>query len=74
MEFKPNAITDTGNHKIRSKIGSLNEFWAVIERDRIIYARHRIYPSAFFYSWQIKEIMKWINNGWFWTADKIEED
>jgi hypothetical protein len=62
-------ITKNG-YFIGTQIASLNEFWITINRDSIIYARHRVYPTAFFFSWQIKLISHWIQRGWFFQVSK----
>jgi hypothetical protein len=62
-------ITKTG-YLIGTQIGSLNEFWSTINSDSIIYARHRVYPTAFFFSWQIRLISNWIERGWFFQVSK----
>ena len=60
------------NFILEKKIESLDEFWDVINNKKSIYARHRMYPTAFFFSWNIKLIKKWMDNGWFWTAKKFD--
>ena len=54
--MKTGMITNYGNHIIKEQINSLDEFWDYISHSEIIYARHKVYPSAFFFSWQIKLI------------------
>ena len=60
-----------GNFILEKKIESLDEFWEAINKETSIYARHRMYPTAFFYSWHIKTVKEWLDNGWFWTAKKL---
>ena len=62
-------VIKSGNFKLKKKIENLNEFWDVINSSKSLYARHRMYASAFFFSWQIKEINKWLQRGWFWIAE-----
>ena len=62
-------VIKSGNFKLNKKIETLDEFWNVINNNKSLYARHRMYASAFFFSWQIKEINKWLQRGWFWTAE-----
>jgi len=61
------SLTKSG-FRIIKKIESLDEFWEVLNTDKSLFARHRMYPTAFFYSWQIRLIKKWIDAGWFFTA------
>ena len=70
--MKKGDKTKSGNFQLTNKIESLNEFWDVINSSKSIYARHRIYPTAFFFSWQIRLIKVWIDKGWFWTAERIK--
>lgn len=62
---------DKTGFKLTEKIETLDEFWKVVNEDKSIFARHRMYPSAFFMSWQIKLINEWLNRGWFFRAIKI---
>ena len=43
-------ITKYGNHIKKEQINSLDEFWEYISHSEIVYARHKVYPSAFFFS------------------------
>lgn len=69
--MKTGMITKNGNHIIKEQINSLDEFWDYISHSEIIYARHRVYPSAFFFSWHIKLIKSWIDNKYFFKVEKI---
>lgn len=64
--------TKTG-YVLVKKIESLDEFWQAIQTNKSIFARHKMYPSAFFYSWPIKLIKEWIDYGRFFIAYKIEK-
>ena len=59
--------TKTG-FKLTKKIETLDEFWQIINTDKSIFARHRMYPTAFFQSWNIRLIKMWIDAGWFFQA------
>ncbi len=67
-----NQLITSGNFKLKSKITSLDEFWKVINDEKSIFARHRMYPTAFFHGWTIRLINQWIKNDWFWTAERID--
>ena len=69
--METNDITKCGNHIIKEQINSLDEFWDYISHSTIIYARHKVYPSAFFFSWQIKQIKLWIDKKYFFKVEKI---
>ena len=69
--MKTGMITNYGNHIIKEQINSLDEFWDYISHSEIIYARHKVYPSAFFFSWQIKLIKSWIDSKYFFKVEKI---
>lgn len=61
--------TKTG-WKLVKRIDSLDEFWDVINMLDSIYARHRMYPTAFFHNWPIRMIHQWIERGFFFIARK----
>lgn len=67
-------ITTSGNFVLVKKIKCLNEFWSYINSNNVIFARHRMYPSAFFYSWSIRLISTWIKNGFFWIAEPTKNN
>ena len=69
--METNDITKCGNNIIKEQINSLDEFWDYISHSKIIYAEHRVYPSAFFFSWQIKQIKLWIDKKYFFKVEKI---
>lgn len=62
-------IVSGGNFKLKKRIESLDEFWEVINTEKSFFARHRMYPTAFFFSWQIKSINQWLSGGWFWVTE-----
>ena len=66
--METNDSTKSGNHIIKEQINSLDEFWDYISHSEIIYARHKVYPSAFFFSWPIKQIKLWIDNKYFFKV------
>lgn len=65
-------ITKTG-FELTEKIETLDEFWKVVNEDKSIFARHRMYPSAFILNWRIRLIKRWIDNGWFFRAIPIKK-
>lgn len=68
-ELRVGNITSTG-FKLTKKIETLDEFWDVINTDISLFARHRMYPTSFFMSWNIKLIKKWLEAEWFYRAYK----
>jgi len=64
-------ITKSGNFKLVKKVNSLDEFWNATNNHDSIFARHRMYPSAFFMGWPLRLVKMWLHNGWFYTAIKI---
>jgi hypothetical protein len=73
FKYVQGEITQSGNFELDRQITNLNEFYAVITSHKSIFARHRMYPAAFFFSWQMREVKKWIDARWFWTTLKIEK-
>lgn len=65
-------FVNKGKYILVKRIEDLDEFWEAIHINKSIFARHRIYPSAFFFSWQLRMIKSWINLGYFWTAKRSE--
>lgn len=59
--------TESG-FQLTKKIETLDEFWQIINTDKSIFARHRMYPTAFFQSWNIRLIKTWLDAGWFFQA------
>lgn len=71
-DLKEGYIIKSGNFMLTKKIKSLDEFYEIISEDDSVFARHRMYPTSFFFSWQIKLIKNWINQGLFYRAIKIK--
>lgn len=61
--------TPTG-YILTKKIETFDDFWIAINNEKSIFARHRMYPTAFFHSWNIRLIKRWIDAGWFYLAKK----
>lgn len=55
-KFKVGDTTDSGNFKLKTQITTLEQFWDVINKEESVFARHRMYPSAFFFSWQLAQL------------------
>lgn len=56
------------NFKLARCIRSLDDFYKALESEVSIFARHRMYPTAFFYSWPIKLIKEWVDKRCFWIT------
>ncbi len=70
-KLEKGAIIPPGNFVLVERIESLDRFYEVLQNNPSIFARHRMYPSAFFLSWQIKECKSWLDQGYFWKTLKI---
>lgn len=70
-DLKPGLITDSGNFELVKRIESLDELYFVLSEKQSIFARHRMYPTAFIFSWQMRLCFIWMGRGWFWTTKKI---
>jgi hypothetical protein len=66
--MKTGDLVQNSRYRLAQKITTLDDFWYYINTYQSIYARHRIYSSAFFFSWHIKTIKQWIDNGYFYTV------
>lgn len=66
------GFTTKSGFRLNKKVESLDEFWQIINTDKSIFARHRMYPTAFFQSWTIKTVKKWLDAGWFFRACKSD--
>jgi hypothetical protein len=64
--------TRSDNYVLYKKITNLNQFWKVINNNKSIFARHKMYPSAFFFSWNIKLVNEWIKYGYFWETKSLK--
>ena len=62
----------TGNFLIVKKIETLQEFREVLESDRSIFWRFKVMPTAFFWSWQFRQIDSAINGGHFYKVMQIK--
>lgn len=69
----PGYKTPTG-FTLTREITTLDEFWEAINTEKSIFARHRMYPTAFFFSWRIKTIKEWIDAGRFYRAYRDNDE
>ena len=66
-------ITDSGNFQLVKKIETLDELYDTLTRFKTIFARHKIYPSAFIYSWQIRTAKEWMDKGLFYSVIRVKK-
>ena len=69
-EVKHGAIV--GSFVLVKKIDTFEELYSYLESNKSIFARHRVYPCAFFLNWRIKACKNWIKNGYFYKIKKIK--
>ena len=69
-ELKPRAII--GNFRLVKKIDTFEELYSYLEANKSIFARHRVYPCAFFFNWRIRACKSWIIGGYFYTIERIK--
>lgn len=69
-ELKPGAII--GNFRLVKKIDTFEELYSYLEANKSIFARHRVYPCAFFLNWRIRACKSWIIGGYFYTIERIK--
>ena len=62
-----------GSFMLVKKIETFEEFYSYLENNKSIFARHRVYPCAFFLNWRIKACKNWIKAGYFYKIKKIKE-
>ena len=68
VKLVPGLKVAGNNFILVKRIDSLDEFWDVLNTEKSFFARHKMYPTAFFFSWQIKSISEWLRAGCFWTT------
>lgn len=73
-ELKEGVIIKSGNFMLKKRIRTFEEFWHILNIEKSVFARHKMYPTSFFFSWQIRLIMSWIDQGYFWTTERLEKD
>lgn len=69
-ELKPGAIIC--NFRLVKKIDTFEELYSYLEANKSIFARHRVYPCAFFLNWRIRACKSWIIGGYFYTIERIK--
>ena len=67
-KWRTGMIIPSGNFKLGRKIETFEDLWHVLKTNKSLFVRHRMYPTAFFFSWGLKTTHEWISRGWFWTV------
>ncbi|NLO70241.1 MAG: hypothetical protein GX102_04725 [Porphyromonadaceae bacterium] len=60
-----------GNFQLTEQIKDVNELIEYLLNNKSIFWRHRVLPSAFFLSWQLRVIYNTVNGGYFWKINRI---
>ena len=74
-ELKRNQVKNmaiVGSFMLVKKIKTFEEFYNYLKNNKSIFARHRVYPCAFFFNWQIRACKSWIIGGYFYTIERIK--
>ena len=66
-------VIKSGNFKLKRKITSMDDLFMILIRDESLFARHRMYPSAFFFSWNFKLVYLWVSWGCFWEVERVDK-
>ena len=59
------------NFELVDKIDNIEDFVKYLDENKSIFWRFKVMPTSFFYSWHLREIMKAIKSGSFWTINKV---
>jgi hypothetical protein len=57
--------TKTGIKVKEESVKSLDELYTILNTQKSIYSRHRVFASSFFLNWSIRQCSNWIKSGWF---------
>lgn len=55
-------------------INSMDRLRYIMETKKSIFMRHRMYPVAFIQNWQLRLIIRWLDNGWIWETNDLSND
>lgn len=69
-ELHSGMVTKSGNFILKKRITSLDEFWAAANSHSVMFARHRVFPTAFLIGFTVKTVSEYVKNGWFWIVEK----
>lgn len=59
------------NFELDEPIKNITDFIFVLNNTQSFYWRHKVMPTAFFWSWTLKQILEGIERGDFWTIQQI---
>ena len=62
------------NFYLVSEIENMNHLIYWLRKHPSVFARHKMYPSAFILSMRLHTVLEWINKGWFWTTTKDDKE
>lgn len=67
----PVAGLQVGNFELVKKIDDVHELIAYLQANRSIFWNFKVLPTAFFLSWQLKQITDSISRGIFWSIKSL---
>ena len=59
------------NFVLDEQIKTIEELVSVLSKEKSLYWRHRVHPTAFFLSWPLRLIVQTLEAGHFWKIEKL---
>lgn len=70
MALNPGLVIYSGNFILLKPVTDLGKLGEMMETQKSIFLRHKMYPVAFLQNWQLRMIISAIKQGLIWeTAD-----
>lgn len=64
----------SGNFELTEKITSFEDLYQYLKTHKTIFARHKVYASAFYLRWQIALCEDWVSKGYFWKIKDLRHE
>ncbi len=73
MRLDAGVVTRSGNFMLTKKVTDFNRFIELLDTEKSIFMRHRMYPTSFIVGWPIRLCRIWIRGGYVWETEKINK-
>lgn len=59
------------NFELVEQIKTMSDLIIELDNKPSIFWRHKVMPTSFFYSWQLRQVVFNLNQGFFWKIKRI---
>lgn len=74
MRLREGEVVESGNFVLLRQVTDLGKLGEMMETQKSIFLRHKMYPVAFLQNWQLRMIINAIKQGLIWETIDLRDE